>query len=420
MSLAAQNRTRPRRTIEVLKIALLVLAAVLSAPLARAGQGHLPNPLQGDGRVSDFYRWDAAIPGPGKLLRQEEFEPTLGLANAGAQFRILYSSTDGVDGKAPNVVSGLLFLPRGGPPVGGWPLMAWAHETAGMADICAPSWVGYSTKVESFLNAWLAHDIAIVATDYQGLGTLGPHPYMAVRPAAYGVLDSIKAVQRSFPALGKKVLLAGYSQGAGAVFGATALQLSHAPDLDIRGVIATGIAYTTPETAASMRDETAAEASYTLIYPLYLGLMAQQGDPTLKASEMFSEKALPLFEMTRRACVWQLVLEVLSSGLTRTESVKPGYATALAANMHLLEYPALSLSKPLFLGIGELDQDAPARLQLALAKNACAAGTTVEAHLYAGVSHAAAVTQLLPQAIRFADKVMAGDAITPICAPEAE
>jgi len=39
MSLAAQNRTRPRRTIEVLKIALLVLAAVLSAPLARAGQG---------------------------------------------------------------------------------------------------------------------------------------------------------------------------------------------------------------------------------------------------------------------------------------------------------------------------------------------------------------------------------------------
>jgi hypothetical protein len=153
-----------------------VLAAVLSAPLARAGQVHLPNPLQGDGRVADFYRWDAAIPGPGKLLRQEELEPTLGLANAGAQFRILYSSTDGVDGKAPNVVSGLLFLPRGGPPVGGWPLMAWAHETAGMADICAPSWVGYSTKVESFLNAWLAHGIAIVATDYQGLGTLGPHP----------------------------------------------------------------------------------------------------------------------------------------------------------------------------------------------------------------------------------------------------
>jgi hypothetical protein len=136
MSLAAQNRTRPRRTIEVLKMALLVLAAVLSAPLARAGQGHLPNPLQGDGRVSDFYRWDAAIPGPGKLLRQEELEPTLGLANAGAQFRILYSSTDGVDGKAPNVVSGLLFLPRGGPPVGG-----------------GPSWLGHMRRPEWLTSA---------------------------------------------------------------------------------------------------------------------------------------------------------------------------------------------------------------------------------------------------------------------------
>jgi hypothetical protein len=136
-----------------------------------------------------------------------------------------------------------------------------------------------------------------------------------------------------------------------------------------------------------MRDETANQPSYTLIYPLYIGLMAQQTDPMPKASEMFSEKALPLFEMTRRACVWQLALEVISSGLTRAESVKPGYATALAANIHLMEYSSLKLPKPIFIGIGELDYDAPARLQLALAKNACAAGTTVEAHLYAGVPH---------------------------------
>ncbi len=135
---------------------------------------------------------------------------------------------------------------------------------------------------------------------------------------------------------------------------------------------------------------------------------------------MFSDKALPLFEMTRRACVWQLALEVLGSGLTRAESVKPGYTTALAANMHLLEYQSLKLPTPLFVGIGELDVDAPARLQLELVKSACAAGTTVEAHLYAGVRHDAAVTVSLPAAIRFADKALAGDAITPVCMPEAE
>jgi hypothetical protein len=57
-------------------------------------------------------------------------------------------------------------------------------------------------------------------------------------------------------------------------------------------------------------------------------------------------------------------------------------------------------------------------LQLELARNACAAGTTIEAHLYAGATHDAAVALSLSAALRFADKVMAGEAITPVCAPE--
>jgi pimeloyl-ACP methyl ester carboxylesterase len=298
--------------------------------------------------------------------------------------------------------------------------MAWGHETAGMADICAPSWVGYSSRVAAFLNAWLARGIAIVATDYQGLGTPGPHPYLAVRPGAYGVLDSIRAAQRAFPEIGKRVLLAGYSQGASAVFGAAALQPAYAPELEVRGTIATGIGYLTPDTATTMRDDTPDQAGYTLIYPLYVALLAQQADPSLKASDMFTDKALPLFEMTRRACVWQMVLEVLSSRLTRAESLKPGYAAALAANIHLLQYPTLKLPQPVFMGIGERDSDAPSRLQLSLAKDACAAGTTVEAHLYAGMTHDAAVTTSLPEAIRFADKVLAGETIKPVCTPEVE
>ena len=40
----------------------------------------------------------------------------------------------------------------------------------------------------TYLNTWLAQGFAIVATDYQGLGTPGPHPYMQARPAAYSVL----------------------------------------------------------------------------------------------------------------------------------------------------------------------------------------------------------------------------------------
>lgn len=389
--------------------------------VAHAAQAPVPDPLQGDGRVSSFYTWTGAVPAtPGKLLRQQTLEPTLGLANAAVDLRILYSSTNGIDGKTPVAVSGLLFLPKGKPPDGGWPLLAWAHGTTGMADICAPSWTGESLRVKALLNTWLAHGFAIVETDYQGLGTPGPHPYMAVRPAAYDVLDSVRAAQHAFPAIGKKVVLAGYSQGAGAVIGAGALQPSYAPDLDIRGIVATGVPYTTPETLRTMRQDTANQPSYTLMYPLYLGLMAQQSDPALKASDMFSEKALPLFELTRSACVWQLALEALGSGLTRTESVKEGYYKAIEANLPLLEYPSLTLAAPLFIGMGEEDVDAPTRLQLEFVKKVCATGTKVEAHLYAGYTHYQALTKSQPDAVRFAESVLAGNTIKPICAPEAE
>ena len=33
----------------------------------------------------------------------------------------------------------MVLIPAGSAPVGGWPVIAWAHGTSGMARICAPS-----------------------------------------------------------------------------------------------------------------------------------------------------------------------------------------------------------------------------------------------------------------------------------------
>ena len=93
-----------------------------------------PDPLRGDGRVSEFYTWSRELSGPpGRLLRSEPLPATLGLANAASQERILYTSTDGVEGKSLIAVSGALFIPKGTPPQEGWPLLAWAHGTVGIA-----------------------------------------------------------------------------------------------------------------------------------------------------------------------------------------------------------------------------------------------------------------------------------------------
>jgi hypothetical protein len=119
----------------MLRALLLLFATILCPAVALPAQVPAPNPLQGDGRVSGFYTWEGPIPEkPGTLLRQETLEPTLWLTGAAATYRILYSSTNGVDGTTPVVVSGLFFVLKGKPPEGGWPLLAWAHETAGMGD----------------------------------------------------------------------------------------------------------------------------------------------------------------------------------------------------------------------------------------------------------------------------------------------
>src|SRR3954466_3314819 len=90
-----------------------------AAALAQVPQ---PDPLQGDGRVSEFYTWSGELSGPpGRLLRSEPLPATLGLANAARQERILYTSTDEVEGKSLITVSGALFIPKGTPPQEGWP-----------------------------------------------------------------------------------------------------------------------------------------------------------------------------------------------------------------------------------------------------------------------------------------------------------
>jgi hypothetical protein len=70
--------------------------------------------------------------------------------------------------------------------------MAWAHGTVGIADVCAPSWAGRSERDITYLNHWLDQGYAVVASDYQGLGTGGGHPYLIARPEASSVLDSVR------------------------------------------------------------------------------------------------------------------------------------------------------------------------------------------------------------------------------------
>lgn len=411
-----------------LKTALLLVAAI-SASSAFA-QSPKPDDSQGDGRVSAFYTWEKSIPKQaGKLLRSEKLPASIGLANAGKQERILYSSTDAFSGTRPIVVSGAVFIPEGKAPAGGWPIVAWAHGTVGLADICAPSWAGRSWRDVLYLNRWLSEGFAVVATDYQGLGVPGPHPLINIPAISWGVLDSVRAAVSHYPELANNVVIVGQSQGGAAAFGAAAYAPTHAPDVGLKGAVGTGVIYRRhsdqpPLPSVSLpADPNLVDSA--IAYSIYGFLIAQQHEPSLQPSDLFTEKGAALVEQARSTCLTGLMNDVVTAGLTRANTFleKPSerYQAFQAgaderANRYSI-YPTLKLEVPIFIGTGASDVTPAAVNQLALMRDACAAGSVVEGHLYAGLGHSATVNASLIDSIPFAKKVIAGETIQSVCEP---
>ena len=340
------------------------LAAVAWAAIFVASAlGHAQAAGAGNGGVSSFYAWKDDVPAtPGKLLRSEPQEEKLALADASRSVRILYSSTDGLDGHSPIAVSGALYLPRGAPPEGGWPLLAWAHGTVGIADVCAPSWAGRSERDITYLNHWLDQGYAVVASDYQGLGTGGGHPYLTTRPEAYSVLDSVRAVEGGDFDLSKKVVIIGQSQGGGAAFAASVFAQSYAPELDIRGTVATGTPNLSPAgfaANAKANAEAADKVSPTFAYVLLVLYTIAQTDPSFAIADYVDDKAVATTQLAQTACLGAIEKQVVVEGLTFKNSFKKDPRKPLFATAALMAYPTLKTAIPIFMGTGGKDLDVP-------------------------------------------------------------
>ena len=380
---------------------LVLSAALFACSVIAAGAQSGPaarGPAHGDGGVSAFYIWDGAISSaPGTLLRQEPLPDHLALTNAAKGRRLLYVSTDGIDGKTAIAVSGAIYIPTGTAPTGGWPIVAWAHGTTGTGDVCAPSWMPRGQRDTDYLNAWLARGYAIVATDYQGLGTPGGHPWMTVRPEGWSVLDSVRASLAAFPELANRVVIVGQSQGAHAALAATGLASAYAPTLKIKGTVVTGVAG--PQYAASRRTSTL----------LFLILHKFQAlDPAFQPSNYLTEAGERAYAASATTCVRPgptvPVEEVLK--------VWPDPATFTAVE----DWPTLRFAHPVFVGIGLADAAALPAFQYDTAVAACRAGSVVETHYYPGQDHGGALNASLVDSVPFVAKLFADQTVAGNCA----
>lgn len=156
-------------------------------------------------------------------------------ADAGSATLLNFSMPDVNGGtRRENAV---VLLPVGDAPEGGWPIIGWGHGTTGVADVCAPSASDNLSGYATYLNSWLASGYAIVAPDYEGLGTEGGHPYLHLDSEGRSINYAVAAAVEAMPSLSTQYAVLGHSQGGHAVLGAASLADEN-PSVTMVGAVA--------------------------------------------------------------------------------------------------------------------------------------------------------------------------------------
>ncbi|WP_216822321.1 lipase family protein [Sphingorhabdus sp. EL138] len=409
-----------KNSLKIVAIASSLLLAGCSTMDETASMVKADNPPSnmtlGDSYLSDFYSYDGALAAPGMLLRKEPLNEQQSNPGAGENVRLLYSSTDGLDGEALLPVSGVLFLPEGAAPAGGWPLMAWTHGTVGIADICAPSWNGRQQQDRDHLEFWLKNGYAVVASDYQGLGTAGTHPYLATRPEAYSNLDIIRAVQSSEFPVSDKVVLFGQSQGAGAAIATAAYAEGYAPDVNIVGAVATGVPFFSPEALIALQESRPRDRVDPMLgYNLLALSLVQRINKEFKLGDYVSDEVMPIAQSVQNTCHKDVKAKVIAEKLTHDRVFKQAPDEHLYSAFSQMGYPTLKLPVPTFVGTGAKDKDTPPRMQSAFVKRACKAGSNIVSKLYPTLDHRAVVPGSTGDTLSFVKAAFAGDEIESNC-----
>lgn len=208
--------------------------------------------------IPEFYTPPSTLPSAnGTLVRSEPLPLALSLPGVdgplpGTATRLMYKSTD--SGGRPMAVTGAYIEPSAAwKGSGARPLVAVAPGTLGQGDQCAASLglehpllvngqtlsVGYEDLA---IYRLLAEGIAVVVTDYGGLGTTDRlHTYVNRADEGHAVLDAVRAARSLESASitsASRVALYGYSQGGGATAAAAELQPAYAPDVILAGTYA--------------------------------------------------------------------------------------------------------------------------------------------------------------------------------------
>lgn len=330
-----------------------------------------------------FYTPPHVVPrSPGVLLRSERF--TRGIPAGARAWRILYTTTR--DAGQPAVASALVVAATR-PPGGRRPIIAWAHGTTGVATPCAPSLLAsrFSPDVIPGLNEIIKRGWVLVATDYIGLGTAGPHPYLIGQGEARSVLDAVRAARR-IPSLQATpvTVVWGHSQGGHAALWAGMLAPTYAPGDNVVGVAAIAPASDLPALVAEVKDTLEGRVIGSYIVSAFSDIY-----PDVSFDRYVRPAARVLVRHMARRCLD--IPEAIPSVLKAMFSREPIYAadplTGALGERLRQNTPTGRITAPVLIAQGLNDPLVTPRVQNEFVRQRCAAHQDLEYRTYPGRDH---------------------------------
>lgn len=350
---------------------LLVLAVVaVGAVLAGGGPGD-------DGRGRDVPV--AVDRDPGDVVTQMPLHVTSPSVERAR--RIVYASRDAHGGQA--VVSGSVLEPAArwtgdGPR----PLLVIAPGTQGSADNCAPSMtMHFGTAPPPPATHFLDLGWAVAVTDYEGLGTPGPHTYLIRRAQGQAVLDMARAAAGLVGGPDAPIAVFGFSQGGAASAAAAEMAAAYAPELPIRAVYAGGVPADLPSTAAEIDGS---PLSGVMGYAMN-GLMAAYPETVPEIEGMLDDEGRRMLRETSGQCIGATLAQwgrrdssdFTVDGRSFAEHLGDGAGPALRRAVAEQELGTVAPTMPVFVTHNVEDDVIPVEGARRLVRRWCDAGANV-------------------------------------------
>ncbi len=324
------------------------------------------------------------------------------------QFKVLYLSTTAKG--QPTAVSGLVTVPPNVKPDA--PVLSYAHGTTGLADRCAPSKNDNQGEPQGAAQEFLGSGYIVTATDYEGLGTPGVHPYVVGRSEGPGVLDAIRAARNLTGTAGKS-LIWGHSQGGGATLWAAELAPTYAPDTNVVGAVAGAPAVELKLLATALRTS----PFFGYVFMASAGFQASY--PDLDLSIVLTPAGVAAAKSAADACFETVTL---LRGKPADDYIKADPASTEPFATYLEDNTPgnIPTKVPIFVYQGDLDEQIPVVGSLLLLNRTCrVGGFTMVRKTYPEGTHTSVIPMAMPEIKSFMTERLAGTPVTPTPCPPA-